>query len=144
MRAAREEQHRQKEEAHNEALRKEAEEYQKDMDALERVLRMQAGQPQASSERVETQPLPPAATPSGNLPISPSKAVRDGLIHLPLQFSINEVREYLAQHWPSVTRKADSLSPILRRMVDDKIIAVAEKGFGSNPTRYRKISTQPQ
>ena len=142
LRQAREKEHREKEEAH----KKEAEEYQKDMDALERVLRMQSAQ--AGLTR-EPKPVSQAAVPqvaaNPQSPASPSKGVRRSIDSMPSQFTIIDVRGYLSAHFPTVDQSAASLSPTLRRLVAQGVIAVVEVGSGSKPTTYRKkFQTQPQ
>lgn len=117
------------------------EDYQKDMDAIERVLRMLSeGAPVKVNGRSEESIVerPPIASDT----ISPSKAVRESMEFVPESFTINDVRAFLKERYPTVDTSAAVLSPALRRIASDGIINTERVGSGSTPTIYIKVARQ--
>lgn len=132
-----------------EALRRSREdEYRKDMDAIARVLRMLGEQTGTRTEPERPAPLP--ASDNGVIPkadvnseTSPAVTVRQVLGDVPERFTIQDIRTHLEKKFPGVDTSAGSVSPVLRRLVLQKKVAVEKAGKGSMPTIYRKLGQMP-
>ena len=119
-------------------------EYRKDLEAIDRVMRMLA--PQAPVKQpVDTtairQTLTELRQEGAELDFSrsPAFAVRSSLSVVPENFSIEDVRAYLKTHFPSIETTAANLSPALARLAKQGLIEPIKKGSGKVPTIYRLL-----
>jgi hypothetical protein len=133
-----------------ELRRRSEEEHRKDMEALDRVMRMMklapaagpvvdaapAGRPADSPEPKIASPASNESTPDGLR--SPSVAVRKALRYVPdSSFTLFDVRAYIEKNFPLVDTSAANLSPTLARFAKQGTIEIIKKGAGSTPTVYR-------
>jgi hypothetical protein len=120
------------------------EQHELDMEAIERVVRMLSES--SESEAIKKAEIklfqddtPPPAAPR-TTPVPTSKAVRESIKYMPELFTIAEVRDYLREIHPTVPLGAAIISPALKRIESDGLIATVETGKGSTPTKYRRVS----
>jgi len=101
--------------------------YKKKLDALETVWRMvsdPAAEPATSHPRQNLMPL-----------------VRDAVATVDGPFTQTDLQEQLAAKNPSASIRRSSLASALRRLVDEGVLEIVERGVGKKPSIYRHKST---